>query len=203
MRDFFSIQKGLIFIALLCFGFGHSDAKLAQETIQATIIPRVDDTKTYDSTYQFDGEIRLMYGTHASNSSSHIFSLRLYDSKNNCLASSSTSNKSEGGTYSSYNDNEYRCLNFLGKDGDAEWVLGQFQPQAETLISYLLINSANGRHYLILLPFKDYYKLFIHITQAAKDAVINLNVCDSDIGIGIIADILLRRDLFFPLINFK
>ncbi len=144
-----------------------------------------------------------MYGTLASNSSSYIFSFRLYDSRGNCLASSSTSNKSEGGTYSSYNDNEYRSLNFLGKDGDAEWVLGQFQPQTKTLISYLLINSANGRHYLILLPLKDYYKLFLHITQAAKDSVINLNNTDSDLGIGIIADVLLRRDLFFPLINFK
>lgn len=203
MRKQYTIQKGLILIALLCLGFGHSEAKLTQETIQATIYPRIDDTKTYDSAHQFDGEIRLMYGALASNSSSYVFSFRLYDSHGNCLASSSTSNKSEGGTYSSYNDNEYRSLNFLGKDGDAEWVLGQFQPQTKTLISYLLINSANGRHYLILLPLKDYYKLLSHITQAAKDSVISLNNTDSDLGIGIIADVLLRRDLFFPLINFK
>lgn len=203
MRKLYTIQKGLILIALLCLGFGHSEAKLTQETIQATIYPRIDDTKTYDSAHQFDGEIRLMYGTHASNSSSYVFLFRLYDSRGNCLASSSTSNKSEGGTYSYFaaDNNEYNSLNFLSKDGDAEWVLGQFQPQTKTPMSYLLINSANGRHYLVLLPLKDYYTLFINICQANKDSVISINKVDGDIGI--IADVLLRRGLFFPRIKFK
>lgn len=117
------------------------------------------------------------------------------------LAWSQSNSGDADGTYCSFTDEDSnRYFTFLGKDGNAEWVVGLLNSTSPN-IPYLLMKNSQGHRYLVLLSHKDFVMLTWAILDAAKINIIQLNEVDGQFST--IASILLPKGLLINQVTLR
>lgn len=126
------------------------------------------------------------------------FKLMSNDSR---LAWSQTNSGDTDGTYCRFIDEDSsQYFSFLGKDSNAEWVVGLLNKTSPN-VPYLLIKNSQGHRYLVLLNHKDFVKLTLAIGYAAKIKIIQLNEVNGEFST--IASILLPKGLLINRVTLK
>lgn len=117
------------------------------------------------------------------------------------LAWSHTNSSDADGTYCFFTDEDSsQYFTFLGKDGNAEWVVGLLNKTSPN-IPYLLMKNSQGRRYLVLLSHKDFVMLTWAILDAAKFNIIKMNNVNGEFST--IASILLPKGLLINRVTLK
>lgn len=117
------------------------------------------------------------------------------------LAWSQANGGDADGTYCFFTDEDTsQYFTFLGKDGNAEWVVGLLKKTSPN-IPYLLIKNSQGHRYLVLLSHKDYIILSWAILDAAKLNVIKMNKVKGEFGT--IASVLLPKGLLIDNVTLR
>lgn len=117
------------------------------------------------------------------------------------LAWSHTNSSDADGTYCFFTDEDSsQYFTFLGKDGNAEWVVGLLNKTSPN-IPYLLMKNSQGRRYLVLLSHKDFVMLTWAILDAAKFKIIKMNNVNGEFST--IASILLPKGLLINRVTLK
>ncbi len=117
------------------------------------------------------------------------------------LAWSHTNSSDADGTYCFFTDEDSsQYFTFLGKDGNAEWVVGLLNKTSPN-IPYLLMKNSQGHRYLVLLSHKDFVMLTWAILDAAKINIIKMNNVNGEFST--IASILLPKGLLINRVTLK
>lgn len=117
------------------------------------------------------------------------------------LAWSHTNSSDADGTYCFFTDEDSsQYFTFLGKDGNAEWVVGLLNKTSPN-IPYLLMKNSQGHRYLVLLSHKDFVMLTWAILDAAKFNIIKMNNVNGEFST--IASILLPKGLLINRVTLK
>lgn len=117
------------------------------------------------------------------------------------LAWSQSNSGDADGTYCFFTDEDSsQYYTFLGKDGNAEWVIGLLKKTSPN-IPYLLMKNSQGHRYLVLLSHKDFVILTWAILDAAKLNIIKMNKVNGEFGT--IASVLLPKGLLIDNVTLR